>query len=80
MQSDWEKVMESLQQMTLSLKEMTQQLRRMPEQCDPYIFYHRVRICLSGWKNSPSYPNGVIFEGVNNNGTFESERGEFETN
>ena len=39
-------------------------LRRMPEFCDPYIYYHRVRPYIHGWKNNPAVPNGVIYDGV----------------
>jgi indoleamine 2,3-dioxygenase len=36
----------------------------MPERCDPYIYYNRVRPYLHGWKGHPAYPNGLIYEGV----------------
>ncbi|MCX8113218.1 MAG: indoleamine 2,3-dioxygenase [Bacteroidia bacterium] len=39
-------------------------LLRMPESCDPYIYYHRVRPYIHGWKNNPSLPEGVYYEGV----------------
>lgn len=39
-------------------------LRRMPEHCDPYIYYHRVRPYIHGWKNNPALPDGLIYEGV----------------
>jgi indoleamine 2,3-dioxygenase len=39
-------------------------LLRMPEWCDPYIYYHRVRPYIHGWKNHPAFPQGVIYEGV----------------
>jgi indoleamine 2,3-dioxygenase len=39
-------------------------LLRMPERCDPYIYYHRVRPYIHGWKNHPALPDGVIYEGV----------------
>ena len=39
-------------------------MSRMPEACDPYIFYHRVRPYLYGWKNNPALPEGLIYEGV----------------
>jgi indoleamine 2,3-dioxygenase len=39
-------------------------LARMPEHCDPYIYYHRVRPYIHGWKNNPALPKGVIYEGV----------------
>jgi indoleamine 2,3-dioxygenase len=39
-------------------------LKRMPEWCDPYVYYHRVRPYIHGWKNHPDLPRGVIYEGV----------------
>lgn len=39
-------------------------MRRMPERCDPYIYYHRVRPYIHGWKNHPDLPNGLVYEGV----------------
>jgi indoleamine 2,3-dioxygenase len=39
-------------------------LARMPEHCDPYIYYHRVRPYLHGWSNHPALPEGIIYEGV----------------
>jgi indoleamine 2,3-dioxygenase len=39
-------------------------LLRMPEWCDPYIYYHRVRPYIHGWKNHPALPQGVLYEGV----------------
>jgi indoleamine 2,3-dioxygenase len=39
-------------------------LCRMPEHCDPYIYYHRVRPYIHGWKNNPALPDGLIYEGV----------------
>jgi indoleamine 2,3-dioxygenase len=39
-------------------------LKRMTEWCDPYVYYHRVRPYIHGWKNHPDLPNGVTYEGV----------------
>jgi indoleamine 2,3-dioxygenase len=39
-------------------------LLRMPERCDPYIYFHRVRPYIHGWANHPSLPSGMIYEGV----------------
>ncbi|HEV2521435.1 MAG TPA: hypothetical protein VGT24_03565 [Candidatus Acidoferrales bacterium] len=47
-----------------SLRSMHATLQRMPEWCDPYIYYHRVRPYIHGWKNHPDLPEGVIYEGV----------------
>lgn len=37
---------------------------RMPEKCDPYIYFERVRPYIHGWKDNPALPNGLIYEGV----------------
>lgn len=37
---------------------------RMPERCDPYVYYHRVRPYIHGWKGNPALPDGLIYEGV----------------
>ena len=47
-----------------SLEAMIKTMRRMPERCDPYIYYHRVRPFIHGWKNHPDLPEGLIYEGV----------------
>jgi indoleamine 2,3-dioxygenase len=36
----------------------------MPEWCDPYIYYTRVRPFIFGWKDQPALPGGMIYEGV----------------
>jgi len=38
--------------------------RRMPEQCDPYIYFRRVRPYIHGWKDNPALAGGVIYAGV----------------
>jgi indoleamine 2,3-dioxygenase len=47
-----------------SLHSMHTTMLRMPEHCDPYIYYHRVRPYIHGWKNHPDLPEGVVYEGV----------------
>jgi indoleamine 2,3-dioxygenase len=47
-----------------SIESMHATLKRMPEWCDPYIYYHRVRPYIHGWKNHPDLQRGVIYEGV----------------
>jgi indoleamine 2,3-dioxygenase len=37
---------------------------RMPESCDPYIYFNRVRPYIHGWKDNPALPNGIVYEGV----------------
>lgn len=37
---------------------------RMVDRCDPYIYYHRVRPYIHGWKGNPALPEGLVYEGV----------------
>ncbi len=37
---------------------------RMPERCDPYIYFERVRPYIHGWKDNPALPGGIVYEGV----------------
>jgi indoleamine 2,3-dioxygenase len=37
---------------------------RMPEQCDPYIYFRRVRPYIHGWKDNPALGSGLVYEGV----------------
>lgn len=37
---------------------------RMPERCDPYIYYQRVRPYIHGWANNPALPDGLVYAGV----------------
>ncbi|MGZ5921329.1 MAG: indoleamine 2,3-dioxygenase [Rhizomicrobium sp.] len=37
---------------------------RMPEQCDPYIYFRRVRPYIHGWKDNPALGDGIIYQGV----------------
>ena len=39
-------------------------LRQMPEKCDPYIYYSRVRPFIFGWLDNPGLPEGAYYEGV----------------
>ncbi len=42
---------------------------RMPERCDPYVYFERVRPYIHGWKDNPALPHGIIYEGVERFGT-----------
>lgn len=46
------------------LEAILETLERMPERCDPYIYFHRVRPYIHGWKDHPALPEGVVYEGV----------------
>lgn len=53
-----------LSMITQSLESMLKTLCLLPQHCDEYIYYTRVRPYLHGWKNNPALPNGIIYEGV----------------
>ncbi len=55
----------SLLTVRASLAQMNATMKRMPEWCDPYVYYHRVRPYIHGWKNHPDLPQGLIYEAVN---------------
>ncbi|WP_338466080.1 indoleamine 2,3-dioxygenase [Novosphingobium sp. ZN18A2] len=37
---------------------------RMPERCDPYIYFNRVRPYIHGWANNPALDGGLVYDGV----------------
>ena len=55
---------EGLTKALRSINKINEIMERMPENCDPYIYYNRVRPYIFGWKNNPATPEGVIYEGV----------------
>ena len=57
-------VLAGLRALALAQTEMRDSLLRMKERCDPYVYYTRVRPFIHGWKNSPSLPEGLLYEGV----------------
>lgn len=46
------------------MTDMHESLLSMTKQCDPHVFYKRLRPYLAGWKNNPNFPQGVVYEGV----------------
>jgi len=52
---------------TKSLKQVNKIFARMPEKCDPYIYYHRVRPFIFGSKDNPDLKKGLIYEGMFDN-------------
>lgn len=53
-----------MQQVNTGLEKINSIMEQMPEHCDPYIYYNRVRPYIHGWKDNPALPNGLIYEGV----------------
>jgi len=63
----------SLKEMACALSGMYSSLCDMVLHCDPFMYFHRVRPYIHGWKNNPSLPNGLVYEGVKEYG----EKGQF---
>lgn len=61
---DRETVKQCLRIFAETLDEIGTTLNRMYDECDPHIFYHRIRPFLAGSKNmgDAGLPNGVIFD------------------
>jgi indoleamine 2,3-dioxygenase len=57
-------VLLGLQALASAQTAMRDTLLRMKERCDPYVYYTRVRPYIHGWKNSPSLPEGLIYDHV----------------
>jgi indoleamine 2,3-dioxygenase len=57
-------VTEQLKHVAKAILGMCESIAAMREGCHPFIFFHRVRPFLSGWKHNPTLPNGVIYQGV----------------
>lgn len=61
---DAQMVTAELETIAQTIERMLSILRRMPEKCDPYIYYQRVRQFIFGWMDNPALPQGVWYEGV----------------
>ena len=50
-----------------SLRKVNSIFSRMPEKCDPYVYYHRVRPFIFGTKDNPDLKKGLIYKNQYNN-------------
>jgi indoleamine 2,3-dioxygenase len=64
LENDGQKLGRELTIIATALERAYATLLRMPERCDPYIYYQRVRPYIHGWKNHPALPMGVVYDGV----------------
>ena len=56
-----------LQTISKSLKKVNFIFSKMPEKCDPYVYYHRVRPYIFGTKDNPDLKEGLVYENQYNN-------------
>lgn len=60
------KLDDGLRRIIISLREVNAIFSRMPEKCDPYVYYHRVRPFIFGTKDNPDLKQGLIYKGEYN--------------
>ena len=58
---------DQLKLIILSLRKVNAIFSRMPEKCDPYVYYHRVRPFIFGTKDNPDLKKGLIYKNQYNN-------------
>ncbi len=74
---DLETLESGLSAMTTVWEDMNDIFDQMPERCDPYVYFHRVRPWIHGWKDNPALGEGLIYEGVEEtNGKPQAFRGQ----
>ncbi|XP_027562118.1 indoleamine 2,3-dioxygenase 2 isoform X2 [Neopelma chrysocephalum] len=64
LQRDEETLQRALEELAGAIEAMREALRRMHDHVDPAVFYAVIRIFLSGWKDNPAMPAGLVYEGV----------------
>ncbi|XP_041644925.1 indoleamine 2,3-dioxygenase 2-like [Cheilinus undulatus] len=68
--SDIISVQKGLNKVTQSLKKMKETFKLMHNHVDPTVFHGKLRIFLSGWRDNPLLPNGLLYEGVSDKPVF----------
>ncbi|NXY36333.1 I23O2 dioxygenase, partial [Pomatorhinus ruficollis] len=64
LQCDGDTLHRALEELAGAIEAMSAALRRMHDYVDPEVFYSVIRIFLSGWKDNPAMPHGLVYEGV----------------
>ena len=74
---DEQAVLAGLKDVLAAWQRINPTMARMPDLCDPYTYFTRVRPFIHGWKDNPDLPGGVIYEGVKKYGeTVQAFRGQ----
>ncbi|XP_017272629.1 indoleamine 2,3-dioxygenase 1 [Kryptolebias marmoratus] len=61
---DTDGVVRALEDISQSIQDMNDALKLMQVYVEPSVFYGIMRIYLSGWKDNPCMPKGLVYEGV----------------
>ncbi|XP_042657443.1 LOW QUALITY PROTEIN: indoleamine 2,3-dioxygenase 2 [Tyto alba] len=64
LQLDEETLHQALRELAAAIGDMSKALKRMHDYVDPAVFYAVIRIFLSGWRDNPAMPDGLVYEGV----------------
>ncbi|XP_070772398.1 indoleamine 2,3-dioxygenase 2-like [Enoplosus armatus] len=64
--SDLIGIQKGLVKVTQSLKKMKETFKLMHNHVDPTAFHGTLRIFVSGWRDNPMLPRGLLYEGVSN--------------
>ncbi|XP_051233488.1 indoleamine 2,3-dioxygenase 2-like [Dicentrarchus labrax] len=59
-------IQKGLAKVTQSLKKMKETFKLMHNHVDPTAFHGTLRIFVSGWRDNPMLPRGLLYEGVSN--------------
>ncbi|KAM6997592.1 indoleamine 2,3-dioxygenase 2-like [Tautogolabrus adspersus] len=63
-------VQRGLNKVTQSLKRMKETFKLMHNHVDPTVFHGKLRLFLSGWRDNPLLPCGLLYEGVSDEPIF----------
>ncbi|MEM7080494.1 MAG: indoleamine 2,3-dioxygenase, partial [Pseudomonadota bacterium] len=63
-EGDLVRVASLLLEMVEVYEEINAIFERMGERCDPYVYFHRVRPFIHGWRDNPALGKGLIYDGV----------------
>ncbi|MXO68234.1 indoleamine 2,3-dioxygenase [Altererythrobacter marinus] len=63
-QGDEDEAIRLLAEMDTAWERIYGHFARMPERCDPYVYFHRVRPYIHGWANNPALDGGLVYQGI----------------
>ncbi|XP_056427173.1 indoleamine 2,3-dioxygenase 2-like isoform X2 [Hyla sarda] len=66
-EDDRQTLLTTLQDLEQSITKMSAALQLMHEYVDSDVYYNTIRTFLSGWKDNPNMPEGLLYEGVSDN-------------